>query len=190
MKPKCFLVAGLAFSMVPLFAGEKSKPSAAARVDWENVRAAPAVVEVLNMSPVPLAADADSKQKFSWLRVPQRLQKGWHIFKPEGETNGITDFNVTRSGFVLVACNYAYQGNSGGDWGKDAWTAEDFLEHGWVEASEAELGGLLISGRNREHRIFAKYVEAGEAGRLRCNKYDPPFFIVAVSQKSEPQDGR
>ncbi len=169
--------------MASLFAGETPKPSAAAHVDWENVRAAPAVVEVINMSPAPLAAANDSKQKYCWLRIPKRLQKGWNIFKPEGETNGITDFKVIKSGFVLVACNYAYQGNSSGEWGKDAWKAEDFIEHGWVEATETELGGLLISGKNREHRIFAKYVEAGDAGRLRCNKYDPPFFIVAADQK-------
>lgn len=50
------------------------------------------------------------------------------------------------------------------------------------EATAKDLGGALVKGDNREQVVFVKRVETGERGRLRCNKHDPPFFIVCSNE--------
>jgi hypothetical protein len=159
------------------FAWAEDPPSAAANVDWENVRKSPAKVEVLNMQSMVLEPRQDEKGKGGWLTVPDRLND-CVIFKAVGATNGVADFKVIESGFVILACNYDYQGNSGGDWHRDVWEPIDFARHGWIQASDAEMGGRLVSHENRVQSIFVKYMNAGETARLRCNKHDPPFIIL------------
>jgi hypothetical protein len=98
-----------------------------------------------------------------------------------GRDGGVADFRVTRSGVLLLACNFSYQGNSSGDWKEKRWTKEQFQDHGWRLLDPAELGGLLIKGDGREQDVFMKEVTEGDEFRLRCNKYDPPFVIVFES---------
>ncbi len=174
--------AALLFSIFSVAeAGEQAKIVPAATIDWENVRLAPARLSVLNMKPAPLKA---SEGGGGWLSVPPRFQShATTIFMPAGETNGVADFKVEADGFLLVACNYDYQGNSSGNWSDEAWSPKKFGEHGWKEISAAELGGMLVSSRNRAQKIFIKHVRAGESGRIRCNKHDPPFFILCGSEQ-------
>jgi len=158
-----------------------NQPSAGANVDWEKVRATPAKLAVINMTLVPLKAGAE---KDGWLTVPERfLSHKTQIFKHTGPTNGVADYKVTADGYLIVACNYDYQGNPSGNWQQDVWTAAKFRSAGWIEASEQELGGRLINPNNRAQRIFVKFVKAGDDGRLRCNKHEPPFFIVTSAAK-------
>ena len=177
-----FVCSVLFFSLQTILVlGEKPSPTAAANVDWEKVRATPAALTVLNMEAVPLKV---SKDKDGWLKAPERLLKSEFLaFKSVGDTNGVADFKVTSDGFVLVACNFDYQGNSSGEWRTESLTLKQFREQGWIEASSTELGGDLVNHRNRVQHIFAKFMKAGDTGRLRCNKYDPPIFMVAASAK-------
>ncbi len=148
------------------------------QVNWNEVRRNPAELEVFKMEPIPLTAAIGKK---AWVRIPDELEKQpMLIYMPTGPCNGVADYKVTRGGFLLVACNYDYQGNGNGDWQKRRWEIDDFMDHGWRELTEAELGGVLVKGDNREQIIFIKKVSEGESGRLRCNKYDPPYFIVAA----------
>jgi hypothetical protein len=87
----------------------------------------------------------------------------------------------------VVACNYSYQGNSSGGWTDEQWLRADFYRDGWKEADPENLGGRLVLIGNREQVIFVKKAEAGDSGRLRCNKYNPPFFLLCTEDPG-PQD--
>ena len=88
--------------------------------------------------------------------------------------NGVADFKVTKAGRVYVACNYDYQGNRGGSWSEERWMPEQFAENGWARVEGVEL----ISWENRAFMLFTKELKSEEKGRLRCNKYEPPYFIT------------
>lgn len=147
---------------------------------WDEIRTEPAAIEVLHMDPVRLSVSEE------WPRVPRRLVSSpTQVFRASGPVNGVADYIVTASGYLLVACNYDYQGNGSGNWTAGRWTRECFLVEGWEEATQADLGGSLVNGVNREQIVFVKHVIAGERGRLRCNKYDPPYFIICAPGEAE-----
>ncbi len=152
-------------------------------VSWEEVRRSPANVEVLLVKPTALA---EGNAKEGWLRVPEQFRK-FHttIYMPEKPMLGVADYRVTKNGYLFVACSYDYQGNASGDWRETRWMRDDFYAHGWREATAADLGGALVDSGNREHVVFVKKVEAGESGRLRCNKYAPPLFIITSNESKQ-----
>jgi hypothetical protein len=141
-----------------------------------------AVVEVVNLAPVPLVEgaekEADKTISTGWQKIDKQLE-GWQIYSKQtgGGTNGVLDVTVKTGGLVLIACNWDYQGNSGGDWKKERWEAADFAKNGWTDT-----GTQIISNRNRAFKIFSKTVKTGEQMRLRCNKYEPPYIL-------QPGDG-
>jgi hypothetical protein len=144
--------------------------------DWEAMKRTPAQIEVVNMQPMPLVEGTDKK---GWARVPAQLTKHEAlIFTPTGGTNGVADIKVLADGFLMVACNYDYQGNSQGKWDEEDWNESYFKKKGWRKLSKTELGGILVKGDNREQTIFVKQLRKGDNLRIRCNKYDPPFPIV------------
>ncbi len=147
-------------------------------LDWTSVWSQPASIRVVNMEAVPLVASDDGK---SWARVPLHLATyGARVHMPTGSTNGIADIEVTGSGYLMLACNYDYQGNASGDWQKDVWDISQFQEKGWRRMKPGELGGLLVKGDNREQIVFVKRVKEGDRLRIRCNKHDPPFPILVA----------
>jgi hypothetical protein len=144
--------------------------------DLDALQKFPAIVGVLNMKPVTLQV---SEGKDAWARVPDQLaNRKAIVFKPDGGVNGVADITVVEEGWVLIAVNYDYQGNSGGDWDKEIWTARNFKSKGWSQLSSKELGGELIKTDGRAQTIFAKRLKKGTKERIRCNKYDPPFVII------------
>ncbi len=144
--------------------------------DWEALRRTPATIEIINMSPAPLVAGTDQK---GWAKVPAQLTaNGASIFMPTGGTTGVADIKVTGDGYLLVACNYDYQGNKGGKWDDEDWDERKFKTKGWHMMSKNELGGDLVKGDGRQQTVFSKQVRKGETFRLRCNKYDPPYPIL------------
>jgi len=157
---------------------EKTPPPSIQRmtVSWGEIRRQPARVEVAKMEAQPLI---ESQDKNGWLRVPEQLRRyRTQVFSTPEKHLGVTDYRVTRSGWLLVACYYGYDGNASGGWTSEVWKREDFYAHGWREATVEDLGGRLVKGDNREQVVFVKRVTAGETGRLRCNKYAPPLFIL------------
>jgi hypothetical protein len=147
---------------------------------WDDIRKEPATVEVLNMKSVPLSV---GQGKTAWVRVPDQFAKyRTAIFATNAPVNGVADYKVTTGGYLLVACNFDFQGNPSGGWEATRWTRAQFYQHGWREATAKDLGGFLVKGDNREQVVFVKKVPAGESGRLRCNKYDPPYFIVCGNE--------
>jgi hypothetical protein len=135
-----------------------------------------AQIKVLHMEPVPLAVGSDAK---GWAKIPDQLaSRGAVIFMPSGNTDGVAVIEVTGDGILLLACNFDYQGNSSGDWKKDLWSQRNFRTRGWKQMSQSQLGGELVKGDKRAQVIFSKHVRKGDAFRLRCNKYDPPFAIL------------
>jgi hypothetical protein len=143
---------------------------------WEAMKRSQAQIEVVNMQPIALVADNDQK---GWTTVPSQLTKNAAvIYMPAGTTNGVADVKVTAKGFLMLACNYDYQGNASGNWQQDVWDESKFESEGWHHMSETELGGVLVKGDNRAQIIFSKHVDKGETFRIRCNKHDPPFPIL------------
>jgi hypothetical protein len=144
--------------------------------DWEAIKRAPAQIEVVNMQPTPLVVGDDKK---GWTTVPPQLTKyGAVIYMPAGNTNGVADIKVTGDGFLMLACNYDYQGNSSGKWDEEDWNEKKFKTKGWHLMSKTELGGILVKGDNRAQVVFSKQVRKGDTLRIRCNKYDPPYPIL------------
>lgn len=142
---------------------------------WSETLNQPATVKVLKMSPVPLVVGTG---KESWTQVPDFFQRNAAtIHMPAGRGDGVAEYEVITGGYVFVACNYSNQGNRSGGWHEERWTQKDFADHGWEEISTADLGGKLVKNGPRTQVVFVKKMTAGEQGRLRCNKYDPPYFI-------------
>ena len=158
-------------------------PIQRATMTLEQIRREPAAVTVLQMQSIVLTV---SPGKTGWLRVPEQFTKfRTRIFASEGRSSGVADYKVTQSGYLVAACNYDYQGNGSGGWEAESWTREQFYAHGWRELVPEVMGGPLVDGQNRQHVVFVKAVSAGESGRLRCNKYSPPYFILC-SNALEP----
>lgn len=133
----------------------------------------PAAVSVVNISGEPLT-EAASAEAGKWMRVPEPL-RGARIFSSSPIKHiGVADFKAASAGRVYLACNYEYQGNRGGSWSGERWMPEQFVENGWSLVQGLEL----VSWENRTFVIFTKELKAGESGRLRCNKYEPPYFIT------------
>lgn len=144
--------------------------------DWGTMERDPARIEVLNMQPVPLVVSSDKK---GWARVPdQFINNRAVIYMPTGGTEGVADIKVLADGYLLVACNYEYQGNKGGNWDEEAWNEKKFKAKGWHLMSKSEVGGVLVKGDGRDQVILSKQVHRGESIRIRCNKYDPPYPIL------------
>ena len=148
--------------------------------DWDAMKRTPAQIEVVNMKPVPLAASDDKK---GWAKIPPQLTKfGAVVYMPEGNTNGVADITVTAEGYLLLACNYDYQGNSSGKWDEEVWNEKKFKSKGWHLMGKSELGGVLVKGDNREQAVLVKQVHKGDTLRIRCNKYDPPYPILLTGK--------
>lgn len=144
--------------------------------DWEAMKRNPATIEVINMQPTPLVASSD---KQGWAKIPDQLAKyNPVVYKPTGGTNGVTDITVLADGWLIVSCNYDYQGNKGGDWDEEVWSEKKFKTKGWHLLSKNELGGLLVKCDNREQSLFSMQVKKGDKLRIRCDKYDPPYPIL------------
>ena len=135
-----------------------------------------AQIEVVNMRSVPLVESGD---RDGWAKVPPPLLKyGAIIYLPPGKYDGLSQIKVTGDGYLLVACNFDYQGNNHGNWASEAWDAKKFKSNGWHELTKRELAGELVKGNGRAQVVFSKHVHKGETLRLRCNKYDPPYPIL------------
>ena len=149
--------------------------------DWDAIAKPPPEIAVLKMQAKRLAVSAD---KNGWARVPDMLaQRGAVIYMPDSEHLGVADIQVISDGYLFIACNWDYQGNKSGDWDKDAWDERKFKTKGWDKLTKGELGGELISNNNgRLQTVFVKRVKKGDAFRLRCNKYDPPYPILLNSK--------
>ena len=133
----------------------------------------PATVSIVNLTAEPLT-EAASAEAGRWMRVPEVL-RGAKVFSGSPiKHNGVADFKATAAGRVYLACNYDYQGNRSGGWIEERWMPEQFVEKGWSLVPGLEL----VSWENRSYVLFTKELKAGESGRLRCNKYEPPYFIT------------
>lgn len=145
--------------------------------DWNAIAKSPAEITVLQMQPQPLTVSADED---GWARIPAMLsQHGAVVFMTPNKYLGVADIQVTADGYLLIACNWDYQGNSSGDWDKEVWDERKFRSKGWDKLTKGELGGDLIKSKNnRVQTLFFKRVKKGDSFRLRCNKYDPPFPIL------------
>ena len=164
-------------AIICLLAGLVSLTARAA--DWDIWKKTPARIEVLACTPKPLEKSAVD-DKNAWIKVPDNLLKyGAQIYLPDkGLNNGVVDITVVDEGYLFIACNYDYQGNSSGNWKEEVWDEKRFKAKGWHVLSKSELGGILAKGDNKEQAVLMKRVKAGEKFRFRCNKYDPPYPIL------------
>lgn len=145
-------------------------------IDPEKLAANPAQIEALQMTEVPLVL---SEEKGGWIVIPE-VFKTWSatIFRPDQKHLGVARITVLEGGYLLIACNFDYQGNKSGDWSRTAMSRRDFVKAGWKELEASQLGGELIQQDNRAQVIYYKEVKKGESLSLRCNKYDPPYPIL------------
>ncbi|MGI9243464.1 MAG: hypothetical protein ACR2RV_21875, partial [Verrucomicrobiales bacterium] len=119
-------------------------------------------------------------QKKGWIGIPKGFKShNATIFKPERDQLGVAEFRVTKDGYVLLACNFDYQGNRSGDWVDTVLSKEEIRKMGWKEIRKPKkLGGQLVQQDGRVQTVFFKKVYRGEYFKLRCNKYDPPYPIL------------
>jgi len=148
-----------------------------AQPDFKEIARNSAGVRVVNANPRPLRVSNHEK---GWHRVPESLLKHRAIIfsNESGKTNGVVDFEVLKTGYVLLACDYSYQGNQSGNWVEERWTSDDFVNNGWKHFTEQMMGGLLVSAKGKRFDVFMKKLKQGEKLRLRCNKYLAPIVIV------------
>jgi len=160
--------------------------SSAVGVDLEKLSSEPAKIEVKGMKPVSLELTSEKK---GWIGIPEKLATyGTTIFKPERDQLGVAEFRVIEDGYVLLACNFDYQGNRSGGWTEETLTKEEFKWMGWKEIRKPKkLGGALIQSDKRVQTMFLKKVYKGEYFKLRCNKYDPPYPILLNRERSVEQ---
>lgn len=140
-------------------------PATSVKIDRTN----PAVVQVTAMPAAPLAPAPD-KASGMWEKVAEDLRGATSYFKSK---QPVAEVTVTKAGRVYVACDYAYQGNTGGGWQSEVFTKEDYLKDGW----SLVLADLKMWDRP-DMVIFTKVLPAGTKLRLRCNKYQPPVVIT------------
>jgi hypothetical protein len=137
----------------------------------EVIRENPATIAVTSLTAETLA-ESPAREAGKWQHVPEAL-RGAKIFSTGPKQLGVAEYKVSGPGRVYVACNYDYQGNPSGKWTEDRWMPEDFKKNGWALVEGIELR----SWEGRTFQIFTRELKAGESGRLRCNKYEPPYFI-------------
>ena len=154
-------------------AGATGVATQEAVVSWQKILREPAAVEVIGTQPLRLVTGND------WLQVPKAFATNQTVgFWATNKYEGVADFKVTKAGYLFVACHFGYEGNRSGGWKEVMWTPDQFFEHGWREMTSEDIGGVLVTPRNRELVVFMKRVQAGESGRIRCNKYTAPCFIM------------
>jgi hypothetical protein len=140
----------------------------------EVTRENPATVAVEGVTPEPLVA-SKTREAGKWRDVPEPLRGATILSVTANKHIGVAEYKVTAPGRVYLACNYDYQGNRSGDWTAERWMPEAFTENGWARVDGIELKSWEA---DRTFIIFTKELKAGETGRLRCNKYEPPYFIT------------
>jgi beta-lactamase regulating signal transducer with metallopeptidase domain len=164
-----------------------SPPASTAKLplaDWETIVKEPAQVAVARYDLRPLVAQDDPHA--GWKTVPPMLkQYGAVIYdqrraKRSGDVgDGAAEFEVTQTGYMLLACNWSNQGNRSGGWLSSRLQKEDFIQQGWKLIDDAVLGGTLTTNESkRDQTLFIRHVVKGEKFDLRCNKRDPPFIIL------------
>ena len=155
-------------------------------VNLEKLASEAATIKAVVMNPVDLETGEGKK---AWIEIPELLDvHNATIFEPDRDQLGVAEFRVTKGGYVLLACNFDYQGNPSGGWVDEALSKEEFRRMGWREIRKPKkIGGLLVQSDKRVQTIFFKKVHRGEYFNLRCNKYDPPYPILlgGSSQDSE-----
>jgi hypothetical protein len=154
--------------------------------DFTDMGGNPATISVTNGKMVPLVISTDKK---GWSKIPPELTDCHAtIFEPNKEGQGFIDFDVLEDGYVLLACNFDYQGNASGNWKEEAWSEEDFDSHGWYTVHKSDITGSLIQWDNREQTIFYKKVGKGDTYHIRCNKADPPYAILLQRAPTPPDE--
>jgi hypothetical protein len=151
----------------------KQPPAKAAplHADWVKVISKPAAITVKGQEAIALDPELED-QPFK--EIPQVLAKRAQIYtKQKDKHNGVATITVDQEGFLLLACSYKHEGNSGGGWQETRWMPERFEKEGWKKLTAQELGGNL-----GELTIFLKYVKAGEELKLNTNKYTAPKAII------------
>lgn len=126
-------------------------------------------LSVSDFTPVELLQSATPGEGYPY--VPEAL-RGADIFsevrRPAG---GELEFRVHEDTTVHLAGYFGYEGNTRGDWYDDRLTQSDLLDLGWTYVDD------IIRHDGNHLEVFRRDVYAGEAYRLRVNKYGPPLLI-------------
>lgn len=165
---------------VPKAASPPVAEATGSSLPWTVPDARPASVDVRDMKLVPLAVGTN---RLDWAVVPtffrERPAQIMALTLTAGVETGLAEYTVRTSGYAIIACGFGYQGNNSGGWTDSRWTAAEFEAKGWQPIPSSAVGGTLtMVDVNRVMTLFWKPVTAGETGRIRCNKYYPPFFIA------------
>lgn len=160
-------------------------PPSKYKLDWTRLSTTSARVQSLTSDPIILT---ESTRNNGWQRVPDAFKRHHAVVYMEKDSYyGVVDFEVVQDGALFLACDFGYQGNPSGDWIEKRWTKEQFINNGWTEVPQDQLGGVLVDSHGGEHVVFMKQVERGEKYRLRCNKYRPPRVIVFNVLAGDPR---
>ncbi len=158
-------------------------PITATEINWNIIYAQSAAIDSKSDKPIPLKK---TDQARGWTQVPESLEKHGsmiyfeHVSGEGSAAGGVAEFEVTRGGYLLLACHFGGEGNSSGEWTKTRLTEEGFVALGWRVLSDKLMGGPLQKDGEggRRQVVLCKKVAKGEKYSLRSNKYDPPYAIV------------
>jgi hypothetical protein len=152
----------------------KPQPAVAAiqGISREN----PAKIECEDMNP-SLIEEGGSGQIEKWTSVPAEF-KGATIYYPKtvkaDQSKAAVIYKTLEPGRVYAVCNFTSQGNPSGGWMNDRWTEADFLAHGWARVAGAEF----VNEKGGVYMVLTKVLTKEDAGRLRSNKYNPPYLVT------------
>lgn len=172
----------------PAKSGTKPTGKLGTVLDWKKIVAAPAKVEVAEIDSLELTVN-NGPNPFTQVPKIFTTHKATAYASPQKDGAGVAKITVLADGYLLVGCNYTYQGNDSGGWTETRWLPEKFVSQGWRRLTTKELGGELVQNYPDKsvlpQDVFVKYVRQGEEMTLRCNKYRPPVVILFDAEEAK-----
>ncbi|MDB5335701.1 MAG: hypothetical protein JWN70_1320, partial [Planctomycetaceae bacterium] len=172
----------------PAKAAAKPTGKLGTNLDWKKIVASPAKVEVAEIDSLELTVN-NGPNPFTQVPKIFTTHKATVYASPQQDGAGVAKIMVLADGFLLLGCNYTYQGNDSGGWTETRWLPEKFVSQGWRRLTAKELGGELVQNYPDKsvlpQDVFVKYVRQGEEMTLRCNKYRPPVVIVFDAEETK-----
>lgn len=134
----------------------------------------------------PISVAGYSPERLTSLGMPDEL-KGGLVFVRDNDNSsndvsqGAVEITVESECVVYLAPTWRFEGFPDASWGEEALSRDDLVRRGWKE-----LGPCTWYDDN-ERFLYRRQVRAGEAFRVRTNKYSAPaVFVTPVPLAATP----
>jgi hypothetical protein len=135
----------------------------------------------------PISIQGYSPERLATLGMPDELKGGLVFVEDGGEpsndvSRGAVEIKVESECVVYLAPTWRFEGFPDATWGEEALSRDDLVRRGWKE-----LGPCTWYDDN-ERFLFRRQARAGEAYRIRTNKYSAPVVFVTPVPLAETPD--